>query len=377
MASVRLALPLAAAGLLLLSASLAAAQSEDTAESRPTTSIERRQALPAPPAEEIPPLFSLNVAARGGVQWIVNPPKARDDVFGFGAADFVLTARPTPEVTVLVDVESLGGPGPDVALRSLTRVNQEAERLDGHDGRVFLREAWVRVQSPGGAVRFNIGKLDVQHYIDRNFFAEDETRQFLNAALDGNPLLDSPVNGPGASLRVSQGDWRYAFMVQALDDFGGDHSGLPYLVAELGRRNIFPLAGHYRLWARGSSVTERRDDHTWGTGVSIDQLVTETTGLFLRAGVSRSDGQSVTSQSFSGGVQHTPAWLGRDKDLVGVGYSYLRDSDGHEHVAEAYYNLSLAACCSVIANVEWLRMHPGGRHHDDRVVPGLRAVILY
>ena len=361
---------------LLLSAPLAGAQSEDPPESRPTPGIERRQALPPPPPEEIP-LFTLNVAARGGAQWIVNPPKARDDVFGFGAADFVLTARPTPEVTVLVDVESLGGPGPDVALRSLTRVNTESERLEGDNSRVFLREAWVRVQSPGGAVRFNIGKLDVTHYFDRNFFAEDETRQFLNAALTGNPLLDPPVNGPGAAIRVSQGEWRYAFLAQALDDFGGDHSGLPYLIGELGRRNIFPLAGHYRLWARGSSVSDRRSDLTWGTGVSIDQLVTETTGIFLRAGVSRSDGQSVTSQTWSAGLQHTPAWLGRPKDLAGVGYDFLRNAAGHEHATEAYYNLSLAACCSLIANVEWLRSRPTGRHHDDRVVPGLRAVILY
>jgi len=375
MAAVRHGLWLAVAGLLL-SASLAGAQSEEL-ESRPTTGLERRETLPAPPAGEIPPLFSLNVAARGGVQWIVDPPKARDDVFGFGAVDFVLTARPTPEVTILADVESLGGPGPDVALRSLTRVNQESERLDGKDSRVFLREAWIRIQSPDGGVRFNVGKLDVQHYFDRNFFAEDETRQFLNAGLDGNPLLDSPVNGPGAAIRVSQGDWRYAFLVQALDDVGGDHSGLPYLIGELGRRNIFPLAGHYRLWARGSSVTDHRSDLTWGTGVSIDQLVTDTTGVFLRAGVSRSDGQSVTSQSWSGGVQHTPAWLGRDKDLAGLGYGFLRDADGHEHVAEAYYNLSLAACCTLIANVEWLRSHPAGRHHEDHVVPGLRAVILY
>ena len=376
MASVRLGLWLALA-CVLSSPSLVAAQTDDPlAAGARGAGLERREALPAPPADEVP-LFVLNAAARGGVQWIVNPPRARDDVFGFGAVDFVLTARPTPEVTILVDVESLGGPGPDVALRSLTRVNAEAERLDGDDARVFLREAWIRVQSPGGAVRFNVGKLDVTHYFDRNFFAEDETRRFLNAALIGNPLLDPPVNGPGASIRVSQGEWRYAFGVQALDDFSGDHSGLPYLIGELGRRKIFPLDGHYRLWARGGSVTNRRQDLTWGTGVSIDQLVSDTTGIFVRAGASRRDGQGMTSHSWSAGLQHTPTWLGRPKDLAGIGYGVLRDGDGHEHAAEAYYNLSLAACCSVIANVERLRSRPTGHHHDERVVPGLRAVILY
>ena len=148
---------------LLLSASLAAAQTDDAQarDDRGSVGLERREALPTS-AE--PSLFSFNIAARGGVQWVVDPPKARDDVFGFGALDLVLTVRPTPTFTFLVDVESLGGPGPDAGLGSLTRVNQESERLDGKDSRVFLREAWIRLQSADGGVRFNVGKLDAQHY---------------------------------------------------------------------------------------------------------------------------------------------------------------------------------------------------------------------
>jgi hypothetical protein len=367
---------------LLLSASLADAQVVAGAETdqpasrnaSPDLSLERRQSLPTPAQ---PSLFTLNVAARGGVQWVVDPPRARDDVFGFGALDLVLTARPTPTAIVLVDVESVGGPGPDAGLHSLTGVNQESDRLDGKDGRVFLREAWLRLQSADAGVRFNVGKLDVQHYIDRNFFAEDETRQFLNSGLLSNPLLASPPTGLGSALRVSQGDWRLALQVQQLDDITGDNSGVPYLVGELGRRNIFPLAGHYRWWARGSSVPERRQDLTWGSGVSIDQLVTDTTGLFLRAGLARSEGDRVLSHSASAGVQHTPAWLGRDKDLAGIGYGFLREPDGREHVVETYYNVSLAGCCSIIANVEWLLSRPAGRREHERVLPGLRAIILY
>src|SRR5690349_2939459 len=136
---------------LLLSASLADAQVVAGAETdqpasrnaSPDLSLERRQSLPTPAQ---PSLFTLNVAARGGVQWVVDPPRARDDVFGFGALDLVLTARPTPTAIVLVDVESVGGPGPDAGLHSLTGVNQESDRLDGKDGRVFLREAWLRLQ---------------------------------------------------------------------------------------------------------------------------------------------------------------------------------------------------------------------------------------
>jgi hypothetical protein len=49
-------------------------------------------------------------------------------------------------------------------------------------------------------------------------------------------------------------------------------------------------------------------------------------------------------------------------------------------VGEVYYNVSLAACCSVIANVEWIFSGPNqatdGRNRDV-IVPGLRAVIRF
>ena len=46
-------------------------------------------------------------------------------------------------------------------------------------------------------------------------FAEDEGTQFLGVALLTSPMLKAPINGPGAALRVSWGDWRYGFGVHA------------------------------------------------------------------------------------------------------------------------------------------------------------------
>src|SRR5207245_6310907 len=190
--------------------------------------------------------------------WIVNPARAKDDVFGFGAFDLVLIGRPTPNVTLLADVEAIVGPGPDAALGSLSRVNQDAERLAGGDTRVFLREAWIRLQSADASIRFNVGKLDVQHYFDRNFFAEDETRQFLSAALSGNPMLAQPPNGPGTSLRISQDDGRYAFAVRAPADADDDLAALPYAIAALARRRRASFPGHAGRCAPGACRPDRR-----------------------------------------------------------------------------------------------------------------------
>ena len=342
---------------------------------------ERRRATIITPLPAVPAFpISINGAFRGGVQWIVNPARAKDDVFGFTAGDIVVTARPTPNVTFLVDLEGLVGPGPDQALGSLSRMNADADRVEGHETKFTVREAWVRLQSPDAKIRFNVGKLDVTHYFDRNFFAEDETRQFVNGSLTGNPLLRQPPNSPGTAIRISQGDWRYAFGVHAPDDIDRHMSGLPYFIGELGHRDIFALSGHYRWWARVGSVPERRNDVTWGTGLSFDQLVTENTGVFFRAGLSRSEGEALTSHAWSGGVQHSPDWLGRPKDLAGIGYTFQHEAAGREHAAEVYYNVSLAGCCQVIANVEWIFSGPNqvtGLRNRDVIVPGLRVLILF
>jgi len=199
--------------VVLASACPALAQPDppDPSKDEPATKtdLERRRAptITLPPAVPAFPI-SINGAFRGGVQWIVNPARAKDDVFGFTAGDIVVTARPTPDVTFLLDLEGLIGPGPDQALGSLSRMHADADRVEGHETKFTVREAWVRIQSSDAKIRFNVGKLDVTHYFDRNFFAEDETRQFVNGSLTGNPLLRQPPNGPGTSLRISQDDWR-------------------------------------------------------------------------------------------------------------------------------------------------------------------------
>jgi hypothetical protein len=342
---------------------------------------DRRRATIITPLPAVPAFpLSINGAFRGGVQWIVNPARAKDDVFGFSAGDIVVTARPTPYIMFLVDLEGLIGPGPDQALGSLSRMNADADRAEGHETKFTVREAWMRIESSDAKVRFNVGKLDVTHYFDRNVFAEDETRQFLNGSLTGDPMLGQPPNSPGAAVRISQGGWRYAFGVHAPDDIDRHMSGLPYFIGELGHRDIFALSGHYRWWARVGSVPDRRGDVTWGTGLSFDQVVVENTGVFFRAGLSRSEGEVLTSWAWSGGIQHSPDWLGRPKDVLGVGYTFQRETAGSEHAAEVYYNVSFADCCQIIANVEWIFSGPNqvtGRRNRDVVVPGLRALILF
>lgn len=339
--------------------------------------LDRRQlALPTSRAD----FLSINGSLLGTLQWIATGDRAQGSVFGAGSLDLNVIVRPSDTVRLFLDAEGLVGPGPDARLGTLSRLNTDAERLEGRDKALIIRELFLRVTWLDEHIRFSIGKLDVGHYFDRNFLAEDETSQFLDNALINNPMLKPPPNGPGAALRVSVADWRLAFGVHAPGDVDDDLSGLPYIIGELGHRNIFSQRGHYRLWARVSSVPDQRDRVTWAAGISIDQLINPEVGIFVRAGLSRSQGDDLTSHAWSAGVQVTPAWLGRPRDRFGAGFSEQREPAGRERVAETYYNFALADWLFVIANLQWVISGPNtvtGGTNRNVVVPGLRALVLF
>jgi high affinity Mn2+ porin len=370
---------LAAAAALALAVATPAFGQESPPAPPVGEDLDRRQP-PLPRAEPETGLVSISGTLRGAAQWLASAATAQGAVFGAGSLDLNAVVRPSDWARVFVDLEGLAGPGPDRVLGTLSRLNLDADRTEGREMKLVLREAWLRLAFQEGRVRFSIGKLDVTHYFDRNFFAEDETVQFLDTALLNDPMLKSPPNGPGAALRVSVGDWRYALGVHAPDDFDGDLSGMPYVIGELGRRNIVPLRGHYRLWARVGSVPEDRERVTWGTGLSVDQLVTADVGVFVRAGLSRSEGEDLTSRAWSTGVQVTPTWLDRGKDRFGVGYGFQREPAGREEVVETYYTLVLADWLSMTADLQWVVSGPNqvsGRRNRDVVIPGLRAVYQF
>lgn len=335
----------------------------------------RATRIPKPPED----LFSINGAFLGTLQWVARSDTAQHPVFGASSLDLTVTVRPSNSVRIFMDFEGLVGPGPDSKLGTLSGLNNNTEDLEGKDKALRLTKLIVRTSWLEDRVLLSVGKLDPEDYFDRNAFAEDEASQFLNGALLTNPMLQAPPNGPGVALRVSWGDWRYAFGVHGQDDVDGDLSGLPFIVGEVGRRNLFALLGHYRLWARVNAVPDDRSRVTWGTGVNFDQLLTSNLGVFFRAGVSRSQGQSLTSYAWSVGLQFTPPWLG-GKDALGIGYSEQREPGGRERAVEGYYRFAIADWVSVIANVQWIPSGPNtvtGGVNRDLVVPGLRASLQF
>jgi carbohydrate-selective porin OprB len=367
---------LLAAWLLAVALVSAAAAQEWSPQPTPRDDTDQR-AVRTPKPEDF---LSVNTAVLGTLQWPVKSDVSRGTTFASGSLDVTVTLRPAGWMLIFIDVEGLAGQGPDQRLGTLSRLNKNADDILNEHETVRLMKLVVRTSWFSERFVVSFGKLDIEDYFDRNVLAEDDEAQFLNAALLTSPLLKAPNNGPGVVLRLNADDWRYALGVHANDDVFGDLSGRPYVIGEVGRRNIFAQRGHYRLWARVSALLEDRDRVSWATGVSFDQLITPAFGVFFRAAVSRTEGEPLTSYAWSGGVQVTPGWFGREADTIGIGYSEQREPVGRERVLETYYRLALNAHLSFIANLQWLPTGVNiitGATTRNVVVPGLRALITF
>ena len=325
---------------------------------------------------------AVNGSARGILQQVANAEEGQNQLFGTGSVDLTLLYHPMVWTTLFIDFEAIAGPGPDKKLGSLSRLNADAETLGGQDEKLTVREAWLWLQFINNRLDFFIGKLDLTNYFDRNVFANDETTQFLNAALVNNAMLKQPLNRAGVTLRWDAGrDLAFSLGGQATHDLDEDLWSEPFIIGEIDYHSTRLIEGNYRLWVRVSSLAKPdRTQQMYGGGISIDQRLTPQLGVFVRAGVNQIESISRTFFAASGGLQWTGPLWNRPRDRLGAGYSFQRDVPGEEQIAEVYYNLFLTDHFSVSGNVEWLIHGPNqvtGRTNNNVVIPGIRATVVF
>lgn len=289
-----------------------------------------------------------------------------------------------------------------------------------------IAECWYQQGFFAGKLRVRLGKVDLSSGFDFNgapvgfdgsLYANDETTQFLNASLGGNPTIPFPDSGLGVMVMAQPAETWYvaagAADAQAVVSQTGFHTAFheeDYFVtmAETGLATKFdsargPLAGTYRvgLWydpqdkARFTNGTTRRDDT--GVYLSFDQAVyresdkaddTQGLGLFARWGWADQSVNEVTN-FWSLGLQYQGLLPSRDEDVTGLalaqGLFTHADNAGFtedgETVTEWYYNARLYARESFELNLtpslQWIN-HPGGdAANRDALVMALRLQMVF
>ena len=305
----------------------------------------------------------------------------------------------------------------DVSVGSAFGVNGDAFGRDA----IVVTELYFEQALADDTFTFRVGKMDLTGgfeclgclvAFDKNQYAHDETRQFLNAALVTNPTIPFPdyALGVAAIYTPIEGWYASAGAVDAENDFReagfstafrGDSAY--FYVFETGILPIVPspqgpLPGAYRagVWvdsrekSRFSNGRDFRNDA--GVYVSADQMLYRENrsedyqglGAFFRWGWADSDLNAVT-RFFSLGMQYEGLFEGRDSDALGVGMAHGAFSDqaaandgaafteDHETAWEVYYRAQVTPWLGVSPSVQYVQDPGGAEANGDAVVVGLRV----
>lgn len=285
---------------------------------------------------------------------------------------------------------------------------------------IDVTELWYEQAFLDGRLRFRLGKVDLTGgfecrgcpvCFDGNAYANDETAQFLNAALVNNPTVPFPDNGLGvvvylepfeggyvsagaadARADASQTGFRTAFH-DADDFFGIFETGVVLAIPSANGS----LIGGYRagFWydpqpkARFNGRGDTRDDV--GFYLSFDQTLlkenadaddTQGLGAFFRYGFAHSDVNEIRT-FWSGGAQYQGLIPSRDDDVLGIGFATGRMvgaagyGRSYETVLEVYYSMQITGWLRVAPSFQYV-WHPGAvRGVGDAFVVGFRVQMAF
>jgi hypothetical protein len=341
---------------------------------------------------------SISGGATGIVQGTWGVPEKNeggDDTFSGGSFDLVFEYEPMKDWKVVIDLEGIGGNGPD-NIATLHGVNGD---LGTTNDTVTILEAYLEGVLWNERLTLTAGKIDATNYIDGNAYAGDETTQFLSGSLVNNGVLTAPDNGPGVRLGVNLiTDLVYLEMVGMSQDPDGDSNTTNrtfehvYGALEVGiTPKLLGRSGTYRFWGtfdgNGKRLRSRfgvTEDYTaMGAGLSFDQEVADGVGLFFRLGYRDTHNTAYTTRtSWSLGTQ---LFVGnfiktRPNDFIGLAYSQISPTNRdfgknsiEEQFVEGYYNWYFTDNFQLTGFMQYVDGRNGSKTLDDVTLFGARV----
>ena len=280
-------------------------------------------------------------------------------------------------------------------LMVFSNVNYDA---DDTLGLISVNEVWYEHYLFDDQIVLTGGKIDTTNYLDVNEYAHDENRQFLAWMFRQATTVEFPnATGPGARIALApdaidcielEGIWAEA---DADWDRLFDH---PFISTQL---NFMPAkafgydeemwAGNYRVyfWYNGNDHVKLKDEEktkkrNFGMGLSWDQMLTDTYGVFGRFGW-QDPSVSAVEYHWSLGGQMTGKYWNREEDVLAIavgqdmpGLPYGRAGNPHNNEThlETYYSFKVNDHLTISPDMQ-LIWRPNGVGNKDQ---GDRATIF-
>jgi hypothetical protein len=297
---------------------------------------------------------------------------ANKRAYALASADLFFTAGLAQYTVFFADIVGLSGSPPDAEIPSLTLLNGYTARLI-RQNELNLREAWLRTELFGQRLALTAGRLDLTNYFDANAFANDESTQFISDALVNNQMLGLGSNGTGVGAEFDpKNGFRFKFGFQQSNTDATNLSDSLYTLSEVGY-TFTPFAlpeGSYRVWFRTDNTEE---DIRKGVGLSFDQKLTNTVGLFARYGTSEVVAGGDRDKFYSAGLGFQNGLVISPLDTWGLGYAQMDLVTGErEHLAEGYYNFHLTERLRLSFHLTHVLDEPEGGETFGYLLPGIR-----
>jgi len=294
------------------------------------------------------------------------------NAYALASADLFFTAKLAQYTVFFADVVALSGSPPDAEVPTLSLLNGYTARLETQNA-LNLREVWLRTELFGQRLALTAGRLDLTNYFDANAFANDESTQFLSDALVNNQMLGLGSNGTGVAAEFdAKTGLRFKFGFQQSNSDATNLSDSMYTLSEVGY-TFTPFAlpeGTYRVWFRTDNTEPGEVQR--GAGLSFDQKITNSVGLFGRYGTQELDSR-FDDKYYSAGVGFQNGLIFFPQDSWGIGWAHLDLASGEkEHLTEGYYNFQLTDRLRLSFNLTYVLDEPEAGGKFGYVLPGVR-----
>lgn len=296
--------------------------------------------------------------------------------YGTGSVDIFATTSFGKGTLLFIDLEAIGGDGPDVLYPNFSGLNGDAGSTQSPDSidRLNVLEAWGEFTLFKETITVTLGKIDMTNYFDNNASANDETMQFISGSFINNSSFAVPSNSPGIRLRTTLlNRYHIQFGISSQDNAGVNLFDDLYKIAGLGW-TFAPGTGfesNIRLY--GYQVPSANDD--FGFGVSFDKVFFNEYNVFGRYGFNQDSLANYwgVKSSWSAGFRFVKTIL-KHPLAIGVAYGENFPADKtlkKEKLTELYVRRQLNKWVHISPHFQYIWNRQGT--NKELYVIGLRA----
>jgi porin len=231
--------------------------------------------------------------------------------------------------------------------------------------RDYLLTAWYKYTFNFGenhSIGLTGGIIDATDYVDENAYANDEFTQFMNKALVNGPNGFFPSYDGGGAIEWEIGNLDITTIGMNVGE-NDDGKNYNYFAGQIGYKLNTSLGeGNYRLIVDTTSEDFKDEDgeddeSRLAAFLSFDQQLGDIFGAFIRVGWQDDDPDITYNALYSGGVNITGKWYGREHDNFGIGYAFLNGENDFDYsqVAEIYWRVVLNDYFAATADLQYMK----------------------